>query len=144
MTFSQLLKHGRAPKIKKCKRPLLNGQPQRTLRIQTVCTVTPKKPNSAQRKIVKGFIQSTSTEKHSASKKNKMGELKHKKISKGLIAYVSGEGHKLQQHNVVLIHGGGAQDLPGAGKYSVIRGVKDHAGVENRKNGRSLYGVKKG
>lgn len=144
MTFSQLLRIGRKPKMTKSKRPLLNGQPQRTLRIQTVCTVTPKKPNSAQRKIVKGFVQSTSMEKHSASKKNKMGDLKHKKISKGLIAYVSGEGHKLQQHNVVLIQGGGAQDLPGVNKYSVIRGVKDHSGVDGRKNSRSLYGVKKG
>lgn len=123
MTFCQLCKKTRPIKVKKSKTPLLGGRPQRAIRLQVVTTTTPKKPNSAQRKIVKGC---------------------RSKSSKTVIAYVSGEKHKLQPHNVVLIQGVGARDVPGcARRYSVVRGHGDHQGVEGRKNGRSLYGTKK-
>lgn len=124
MTFSQLCKIKRPIKQKKAKTPMLAGRPQRAIRLQVVTTTTPKKPNSANRKIAKGYMSNLT--------------------SKVMIGYITGEKHKLQSHNVVLVQGGGARDTPGASRYSIIRGTRDHAGVENRKNGRSLYGTKKG
>lgn len=120
LTTQQLVRFGRRPKVSKTKTPALAGHPQRKGVCIKVYTTTPKKPNSALRKVAKIRL-SDKTE---------------------VIAYIPGEGHNLQEHSVVLIQGGGPKDLPGV-RYRIIRSVLDTAGVADRKQARSRYGAKK-
>jgi|UniRef100_A0A7V5XZX6 small subunit ribosomal protein S12 len=119
-TINQLVRKGRKKVKKKSKAPALMGCPQKRGVCIRVYTTTPKKPNSALRKVCKV------------------------RLSNGheVIAYIPGEGHNLQEHSIVLIRGGRVKDLPGV-RYHVIRGVYDCAGVEGRRQSRSLYGTKK-
>jgi len=119
-TINQLIKTGRTKVAKRKKSAALQGAPQARGVCVRVFTTTPKKPNSALRKVARV------------------------KLSNGMevTAYIPGEGHNLQEHSVVLISGGGAQDLPGV-RFHVIRGALDCAGIENRKQGRSLYGTER-
>ncbi|MEO0096750.1 MAG: 30S ribosomal protein S12 [candidate division WOR-3 bacterium] len=119
-TINQLVKKGRKKVKKKSKAPALMGCPQKRGVCIRVYTTTPKKPNSALRKVCKV------------------------RFSNGyeVIAYIPGEGHNLQEHSIVLIRGGRVKDLPGV-RYHVIRGVYDCAGVEGRRQSRSLYGAKR-
>jgi len=119
-TINQLIKNGRVKIAKRKKSAALQGAPQARGVCVRVFTTTPKKPNSALRKVARV------------------------KLSNGMevTAYIPGEGHNLQEHSVVLISGGGAQDLPGV-RFHVIRGALDCAGVENRKQGRSIYGTER-
>ena len=119
-TINQLIKHGRKDKVKKTKSPLLNGCPQKRGVCFVVTTTTPKKPNSALRKIAKVRL--------SNGQESTM--------------YIPGIGHTLQEHSVVLVRGGRVPDLIGV-RYHVIRGVLDTAGVAKRNQGRSKYGAKK-
>uniref|UniRef100_A0A7C2K0M1 Small ribosomal subunit protein uS12 n=1 Tax=candidate division WOR-3 bacterium TaxID=2052148 RepID=A0A7C2K0M1_UNCW3 len=119
-TINQLVRLGRKPKKRKSKSPALDGCPQKRGVCIRVYTTTPKKPNSALRKVAKVRLSN----------------------GKEVIAYIPGEGHNLQEHSVVLVRGGRVKDLPGV-KYHIIRGKYDAAGVEGRKNSRSLYGTKK-
>jgi len=107
-------------KVRKDKTVALNGKPQARGICTKVTTTTPKKPNSAMRKIVKVRLTT----------------------GKEVVVYVPGEGHNLQEHSSVLIRGGRVKDLIGV-NYHVIRGTLDTAGVKDRKQGRSLYGAKK-
>ena len=120
-TVNQLLKKSRKPKVKKTDVPALNACPQRRGVCTRVYTTTPKKPNSALRKVARV------------------------RLSNGfeVTAYIPGEGHNLQEHSVVLIRGGRVKDLPGV-RYHILRGNLDTQGVANRKKRRSLYGTKKG
>ena len=133
-TINQLVRDGRKDKISKSKSPALNrgfnslskrptniSSPQKRGVCTRVATMTPKKPNSALRKYARV------------------------RLSNGLevTAYIPGIGHNLQEHSVVLIRGGRVKDLPGV-RYHIIRGTMDCAGVKDRKQGRSLYGAKKG
>ena len=135
-TINQLVRKGRKRKVKKSKAPALqyifNSFKQRRIRMpkgapqkRGVCTqvrtMTPKKPNSALRKIARV------------------------RLTNGIeiTAYIPGEGHNLQEHSVVLVRGGRVKDLPGV-RYHIIRGALDAAGVENRKQQRSKYGTKRG
>ena len=119
-TIKQLCKSGRKRVRAKSKSPALKGSPQARGVCTRVFTTTPKKPNSALRKVARV------------------------KLSTGIevTAYIPGEGHNLQEHSVVLIRGGKVKDLPGV-KYHIVRGALDTAGVENRKQSRSLYGAKR-
>lgn len=119
-TINQLIKKGRKKVAHKSKAPNLAGSPQKRGVCLTVTTTTPKKPNSALRKIAKV------------------------KLSNGAegTVYIPGVGHNLQEHSVVLIRGGRVKDLPGV-RYHIIRGTMDTAGVANRKQGRSQYGAKR-
>jgi small subunit ribosomal protein S12 len=119
-TINQLVRKNRKPKIVKNKVPALNHCPQTRGVCLKVYTTTPKKPNSALRKVARI------------------------KLSNGneVIAYIPGEGHNLQEHSVVMIRGGRVKDLPGV-RYHIIRGSLDTQGVKNRKQARSMYGVKK-
>lgn len=119
-TINQLVKYGREKKKKKSKSPALQGNPQKRGVCVRVYTVTPKKPNSALRKVARV------------------------RLSNGIevTAYIPGEGHNLQEHSIVLVRGGRVKDLPGV-RYKIIRGALDAAGVANRKQSRSKYGVKK-
>ena len=119
-TFNQLVRKGRKAFEKKSKSPLLEECPQRRGVCLSVRTATPKKPNSALRKIARV------------------------KFSNGFegICYIPGEGHNLQEHNVVLVRGGRVRDLPGV-RYHIIRGTLDTAGVAKRKQSRSKYGAKR-
>ena len=119
-TNNQLVRHGRKSKKTKTSSPALAGAPQVRGVCTRVFTVTPKKPNSALRKVARV------------------------KLSTGfeVSAYIPGEGHNLQEHSVVLIRGGKVKDLPGV-KYHIVRGAQDTEGVENRKQSRSLYGTKR-
>ncbi|MBR1925512.1 MAG: 30S ribosomal protein S12 [Clostridia bacterium] len=119
-TINQLIKHGRKDKVKKSKSPLLDGCPQKRGVCFVVTTTTPKKPNSALRKIAKVRL--------SNGQESTM--------------YIPGIGHNLQEHSVVLVRGGRVPDLIGV-RYHVIRGVLDTAGVAKRNQGRSRYGAKK-
>ncbi|MGX7589402.1 30S ribosomal protein S12 [Candidatus Vidania fulgoroideorum] len=119
MTFNQLLKSKRKKKIKKYKSPALEFCPQKKGVCLKVYTTTPKKPNSALRKVAKVRLSNSNI----------------------VICYIPGEGHNLQEHSIVLIRGGRVKDLPGV-KYHVVRGVYDSSGV-NRKSSRSKYGFKK-
>lgn len=119
-TVNQLIRLGRTQKIRKSKSPALVGSPQKRGVCTRVYTTTPKKPNSALRKVARVKLSS--------------------KIE--VTAYIGGEGHNLQEHSIVLVKGGRVKDLPGV-RYHIIRGALDCAGVENRKQGRSLYGAKK-
>ena len=119
-TIAQLVRKGRETKSEKTKTPALKGSPQRRGVCTRVYTTTPKKPNSALRKVARV------------------------RISGGIevTAYIPGEGHNLQEHSVVLVRGGRVKDLPGV-RYKVVRGTLDAAGVSDRKKARSQYGVKK-
>ncbi len=119
-TIEQLVRQGRARKTKKEKTPGLGGAPQRRGVCTRVYTITPKKPNSALRKVCRVRL-STGAE---------------------VTAYIPGEGHNLQEHSIVLIRGGRVKDLPGI-RYKVIRGTLDAASVSDRKQARSRYGAKK-
>ena len=119
-TIQQLVREGRTSKSEKTKTPALKGSPQRRGVCTRVFIVTPKKPNSALRKVARVRLTS-GTE---------------------ITAYIPGEGHNLQEHSIVLVRGGRVRDLPGV-RYKVIRGALDAAGVKNRKQARSRYGAKK-
>jgi small subunit ribosomal protein S12 len=119
-TISQLIRKGRKKQIAKSKAPALMGSPQKRGVCTRVYTTTPKKPNSALRKIARVRLS------------NKME----------VTCYIPGEGHNLQEHSIVLIRGGRVKDVPGV-RYHIIRGTLDTSGVEGRRQSRSLYGVKK-
>ena len=119
-TINQLIRQGRERAEEKSKSPLLNGCPQKRGVCLNVTTTSPKKPNSALRKIAR--IRRTNGEEGTC--------------------YIPGEGHNLQEHSVVLIRGGRVKDLPGT-RYHIIRGTLDTAGVANRKQARSKYGAKR-
>lgn len=119
-TINQLVRKGRKSKVVKSDVPALQGSPQKRGVCTRVYTTTPKKPNSALRKVcrvrlVNGYEVSS---------------------------YIGGEGHNLQEHSIVLVRGGRVRDLPGV-RYHVVRGALDTLGVDGRKRGRSKYGVKK-
>ncbi len=118
-TIQQLVRKGRQDKVAKQKTAALKGSPQRRGVCTRVYTTTPKKPNSALRKVARV------------------------KLTSGIevTAYIPGEGHNLQEHSVVLVRGGRVKDLPGV-RYKVVRGTLDAAGVSDRKKGRSQYGAK--
>jgi len=119
-TINQLVRKGRKVVEKKTKAPALTGCPQRRGVCTRVYTTTPKKPNSALRKVARV------------------------RLTNGfeVTAYIPGEGHNLQEHSIVLIRGGRVKDLPGV-RYHIVRGTLDASGVEDRKQGRSKYGTKK-
>ena len=119
-TINQLVRKGRKQKARKTKVPALKACPQKRGVCTRVYTTTPKKPNSALRKVARV------------------------RLSNGfeVNAYIPGEGHNLQEHSIVMIEGGRVKDLPGV-RYHVIRGVLDPAGVEGRRTSRSRYGAKK-
>ncbi|MDD3726173.1 MAG: 30S ribosomal protein S12 [Candidatus Ratteibacteria bacterium] len=119
-TYNQLLKKKRVHKEKRSKSTALERNPQKRGVCLYVKTVTPKKPNSALRKIAKVRLTN----------------------GKEVIAYIPGIGHNLQEHSIVLVRGGRVRDLPGV-KYHILRGVLDTGGVEGRKKSRSKYGAKK-
>lgn len=119
-TINQLIRHGRKLKSKKTKAPALSSCPQRRGVCTRVYTTTPKKPNSALRKVAKV------------------------RLSNGyeVVTYIPGEGHNLQEHSIVMVRGGRVKDLPGV-RYHIVRGTLDTAGVDGRKRSRSLYGTKR-
>ncbi|MDI6894036.1 MAG: 30S ribosomal protein S12 [Bacillota bacterium] len=119
-TFNQLVRLGRETPRRKSKSPALQGNPQKRGVCTRVGTVTPKKPNSALRKIARV------------------------RLSNGVevTAYIPGIGHNLQEHSVVLVRGGRVKDLPGV-RYHIIRGTLDAGGVQKRMRGRSKYGAKR-
>ena len=120
-TINQLIRKGRTKSKNRSKSPVLEGSPQRRGVCLIVKTQTPKKPNSALRKIARVRLSN----------------------SREITAYIPGEGHNLQEHSIVLVRGGRVRDLPGV-RYHIIRGTLDAAGVDGRKQQRSKYGVKKG
>lgn len=119
-TINQLVKSGRKKVVKKTTAPALAGSPQRRGVCTRVYTTTPKKPNSALRKVARV------------------------RLTNGfeVTAYIPGEGHNLQEHSIVLIRGGRVKDLPGV-RYHIVRGVYDTSGVQDRNQSRSKYGTKK-
>ena len=119
-TINQLVRSGRSNKTAKTKSPALQSCPQRRGVCTRVYTTTPKKPNSALRKVAKV------------------------RLTNGfeVIGYIPGEGHNLQEHSVVMIRGGRVKDLPGV-RYHILRGVLDTQGVKDRKQRRSKYGAKR-
>ena len=119
-TINQLVRQGRKKKVSKSKSRALANCPQRRGVCLQVTTRTPKKPNSALRKIAR--VRLTNGEE--------------------ITAYIGGEGHNLQEHSVVLVKGGRVRDLPGV-RYHIVRGALDSLGVDSRKQGRSKYGTKK-
>jgi len=119
-TINQLVRHGRKVETTKSKSPAMQKSPQRRGVCTRVYTTTPKKPNSALRKVAK--IRLTNGFE--------------------VISYIGGEGHNLQEHSVVLVRGGRVKDLPGV-RYHVVRGSLDTAGVKDRKQSRSKYGAKR-
>ena len=119
-TINQLIRKPRQPKPNRNKVPALKGSPQRRGVCTRVYTTTPKKPNSALRKVAKVRLTN----------------------SREVISYIPGEGHNLQEHSVVLIRGGRVRDLPGV-RYHVLRGVLDTQGVKDRRQSRSKYGAKR-
>jgi small subunit ribosomal protein S12 len=119
-TINQLVRKPRQPIVKKSKSAAMQANPQKRGVCTRVYTTTPKKPNSALRKVAK--IRLTN--------------------QREIIAYIPGEGHNLQEHSVVLIRGGRVRDLPGV-RYHVLRGVLDTQGVKDRKQSRSKYGAKR-
>ena len=120
-TIQQLVRQGRETQKKKNKAPALKGSPQRRGVCTRVFTVTPRKPNSALRKVARVRLTS----------------------GVEVTCYIPGEGHNLQEHSIVLVRGGGPKDLGGV-RNSIVRGTLDTAGVKNRRQGRSRYGAKKG
>jgi len=119
-TINQLVRKGRKSVKKKTKSPALEGSPQKRGVCLRVYTTTPKKPNSALRKVARVRLSN----------------------GKVVSAYIPGEGHALQEHSIVLVRGGRVKDLPGV-RYHIVRGVYDSTGVEDRKKSRSRYGTKK-
>jgi small subunit ribosomal protein S12 len=119
-TINQLVRHGRKVEVMKSKSPAMQSSPQRRGVCTRVYTTTPKKPNSALRKVAK--IRLTNGFE--------------------IISYIGGEGHNLQEHSVVLIRGGRVKDLPGV-RYHTVRGSLDTSGVKGRNQGRSKYGTKR-
>lgn len=119
-TLSQLVRKSRSKVIKKSNSPALEGSPQKRGVCTRVSTTTPKKPNSALRKIARVRLTNGAE----------------------VTAYIPGIGHNLQEHSVVLVRGGRIKDLPGV-RYHLIRGALDAAGVEKRKQSRSKYGTKR-
>jgi len=119
-TIQQLIRKGRSSKEKKSDAPALGDCPQRRGVCTRVYTTTPKKPNSALRKVARVRLTNGNE----------------------VTAYIPGEGHNLQEHSIVLVRGGRVKDLPGV-KYHIVRGALDAAGVEDRRQGRSKYGTKK-
>jgi small subunit ribosomal protein S12 len=119
-TISQLIRKGRANLENRSKSPALHSCPQRRGVCTRVFTTTPKKPNSALRKVARVRLTN------------------HMEVN----AYIPGEGHNLQEHSIVLIRGGRVKDVPGV-RYHIIRGALDTQGVQNRKRSRSKYGVKR-
>jgi small subunit ribosomal protein S12 len=119
-TINQLVRKGRKVIQVTSKAPALNGNPQKRGVCTRVYTTTPKKPNSALRKVARV------------------------RLTHGIevTAYIPGEGHNLQEHSIVMIRGGRVKDLPGV-RYHIIRGALDTAGVQDRKKGRSKYGAKR-
>ena len=119
-TIQQLVRKGRQDKVSKNKTPALKQSPQRRGVCTRVYTTTPKKPNSALRKVARV------------------------RLTNGfeVTAYIPGEGHNLQEHSIVMIRGGRVKDLPGV-RYHIIRGTLDAAGVNERKQSRSKYGAKR-
>ena len=119
-TINQLVRKPRTPETAKTKTPALKGAPQKRGVCTRVYTVTPKKPNSALRKVAKV------------------------RLTNGyeVVSYIPGEGHNLQEHSVVMIRGGRVKDLPGV-RYHIIRGTLDTQGVKDRKQRRSKYGAKR-
>ena len=119
-TINQLIRKPRLKQVAKNKVPAMKACPQKRGVCTRVYTTTPKKPNSALRKVAKV------------------------RLSNGMevIAYIPGEGHNLQEHSIVLLRGGRVKDLPGV-RYHIVRGVYDAQGVEGRRKGRSLYGAKR-
>jgi small subunit ribosomal protein S12 len=119
-TINQLVRQGRETEVVKSKSPALQGGPQRRGVCTRVYTTTPKKPNSALRKVAKV------------------------RLTNGfeIISYIGGEGHNLQEHSVVLVRGGRVKDLPGV-RYHIVRGSLDLQGVKDRKQSRSKYGAKR-
>ncbi|PCH78129.1 MAG: 30S ribosomal protein S12 [Planctomycetota bacterium] len=120
-TINQLVRKGRKPVRKKSKSPVLDRCPQKRGVCTQVKTMTPKKPNSALRKVARVRLSN----------------------GKEVTAYIPGEGHNLQEHSIVLIRGGRVRDLPGV-RYHVIRGTLDASGVDDRKCSRSKYGTRRG
>lgn len=119
-TINQLVAQGRRVVVKKEKAPALRGSPQKRGVCTRVYTTTPKKPNSALRKVARVRLTN----------------------SLEVTSYIPGEGHNLQEHSIVLIRGGRVKDLPGV-RYHIIRGTLDAAGVTDRKQSRSKYGAKR-
>ena len=119
-TINQLVRFNRDRVTWKSKAPALQGSPQKRGVCTRVYTTTPKKPNSALRKVARVRLTN----------------------SVEVTAYIPGEGHNLQEHSIVLIRGGRVKDLPGV-RYHIVRGTLDTAGVTDRKQGRSKYGAKK-
>jgi small subunit ribosomal protein S12 len=119
-TINQLVKKGRKAVVKKSKSPALVSCPQRRGVCLSVKTMTPKKPNSALRKIARVRLTS----------------------GYEITAYIPGVGHNLQEHSVVLVRGGRVKDLPGV-RYHIVRGTLDSLGVDGRRRGRSKYGAKR-
>lgn len=119
-TINQLIHHERQPVVKRKKTPALQGCPQKRGVCTRVYTTTPKKPNSALRKVARV------------------------RLTNGIevTAYIPGEGHNLQEHSVVLIRGGRVKDLPGV-RYHIVRGTLDASGVADRRKSRSKYGTKR-
>ena len=119
-TIQQLVRKGRTPKVVKTKAPALQGSPMKRGVCTRVYTTTPKKPNSALRKIARVRLNN----------------------GVEVTAYIPGEGHNLQEHSIVLVRGGRVKDLPGV-RYRIVRGALDTQGVKNRGQARSRYGAKK-
>lgn len=119
-TINQLIRHGRRPQTRRGKSLALQQCPQRRGVCLQVKTKTPRKPNSALRKVA--WVRLSN--------------------GKEVIAYIGGEGHNLQEHSIVLVRGGAVKDLPGVG-YHIVRGTLDCAAVKDRKQGRSKYGSKR-
>jgi small subunit ribosomal protein S12 len=120
-TINQLVRRGRRQQTSRTKSPVLQACPQKRGVCLSVRTMTPKKPNSALRKIARVRLSN----------------------NREITAYIPGEGHNLQEHSIVLVRGGRVRDLPGV-RYHVIRGTLDASGVEGRKQQRSKYGPKRG
>ena len=119
-TINQLVRKGRKKLVEQSKSRALESCPQRRGVCTRVYTTTPKKPNSALRKVAKVRLTN----------------------QKEIIAYIPGEGHNLQEHSIVLVRGGRIKDLPGV-RYTIVRGALDTAGVSDRRNARSRYGAKR-
>src|SRR6266481_1371050 len=119
-TINQLVRKPRKQQVSKSKTPVLEGCPQKRGVCLQVKTITPKKPNSALRKVARVRLSN----------------------GKEITAYIPGEGHNLQEHSIVLVRGGRVRDLPGV-RYHIIRGVFDCQGVADRKQSRSKYGAKR-
>ena len=119
-TINQLVRKGRKAVVRKSKSPAMRGNPQKRGVCTRVYTTTPKKPNSALRKVARVRLTNQFE----------------------VTAYIGGEGHNLQEHSIVLIRGGRVKDLPGV-RYHIVRGTLDASGVNDRRQRRSLYGAKR-